>query len=124
MEAAVQRQLQRYLLNNNLISTRQFGFRPSNSTAVILNIMSRKWNNFLDQCKEICVIIALDIKGAFDKGWQKELEGCYLGYTISCLTDLSTSSYPARHLTSHLSMFMLLFSVMIDDLVDIKINLF
>ena len=43
-----QKQLQQYLLRNNLISDRQFGFRPGHSTADLLNILSQTWNNHLD----------------------------------------------------------------------------
>ena len=68
MEAAVNQQLQRYILRNNLISHRQFGFRPGHSTADLLNILCQTWNNCLDLSEEVCVI-ALDIQGAFDKVW-------------------------------------------------------
>jgi len=72
MEAIVQKQLQSYLLGNKLISSRQYGFRPGHSTADLLNILSQKWNNSLDKIHEVC-IIALDIKGAFDKVWHNGL---------------------------------------------------
>ena len=64
MEAVVNQQLQKFLLKNNLISHRQFGFRPGHSTADLLNILGQTWNNFLDKSEEVCVI-ALDIQGAF-----------------------------------------------------------
>ena len=72
MEAAVQKQLQNYLLRNHLFSSRQFGFRPDHSTADLLTIFSQTWNTYLDKNGEVC-IIALDIKGAFDKVWQNGL---------------------------------------------------
>ena len=40
MEAVINRQLQKYLLGNGLISDRQFGFRPHHSTADILTILT------------------------------------------------------------------------------------
>ena len=72
MEAVVNQQLQRYILRNNLISHRQFGFRPGHSTADLLNILCQTWNNYLDLREEVCVI-ALDIQGAFDKVWHHGL---------------------------------------------------
>ncbi|KAI8484255.1 hypothetical protein Bbelb_380400 [Branchiostoma belcheri] len=72
MEAVVQTELQKYLLQNNIISDRQFGFRPHHSTADILTILSQHWSNALDNGYEVC-LIALDIKGAFDKVWHNGL---------------------------------------------------
>ncbi|KAI8502616.1 hypothetical protein Bbelb_193180 [Branchiostoma belcheri] len=72
MEAVVQRQLQKYLLQNHLISDRQYGFRPHHSTADILTILSQQWSSALDKGWEVRVI-ALDIKGAFDKVWHNGL---------------------------------------------------
>lgn len=72
MEAAVNQQLQGYIFKNNLISHRQFGFRPGHSTADLLNILC------LDLGEEVCVI-ALDIQGAFDKVLHHGLESCSHG---------------------------------------------
>ena len=72
METIVQMQLLSYLLKNNLLSDRQFGFRPHHSTADVLTILSQHWSNALDRGSEVCVI-AMDIKGAFDKVWHKGL---------------------------------------------------
>ena len=72
MEAVIHNQLQEYLLQNHLISDRQFGFRPHHSTADILTILSQQWTNALDRGHEVC-LIAMDIKGAFDKVWHNGL---------------------------------------------------
>ena len=56
-------------MRHNLISNRQFGFRPHHSTSDILTILSLKWSTALDEGKEIFAV-ALDIKGAFDRKYQ------------------------------------------------------
>ena len=48
MEAAINIQLQNYMLHNNLISSRQFGFKPGHSTAELVTVLSQNWNNILD----------------------------------------------------------------------------
>ena len=140
MEAAVQKQLQRYLLSNNLISSRQFGFKPGHSTADLLNILSQKWNNSLDQSDEVCVI-ALDIKGAFDKVWHnglcsklraKGVSGVLLTWIHNYLSDrsinvvLSGQSSDTASINASVPqgsiLGPLLFSVFIDDLVDVCEN--
>lgn len=72
MESAVYDQLQKYLLENYLISCRQCGFRSAHGMADFLNILSQKWNQHLDNGEEV-VVISLDIKGAFDKMWYNGL---------------------------------------------------
>ena len=42
------------------------------STADILTILTQGWSNFLDRGNEVH-LIALDIKGAFDKVWHNGL---------------------------------------------------
>ena len=72
METAVNKQLQNYLLNNKLISSRQSGFRPHHSTADLLTILAQTWNASLDRSEEVC-IVTCDIKGAFDRVWHNGL---------------------------------------------------
>ncbi|KAJ8356350.1 hypothetical protein SKAU_G00191440 [Synaphobranchus kaupii] len=140
MEAAVRKQLQQYLLSNNLISNRQFGFRLSHSTADLLNILSQKWNNTLDQSDEVCVI-ALDIKGAFDKVWHnglcsklraKGISVRLLSWLQNYLSDRSINVVlsgqasditPINASVPTVSVLgLLLFLVCIDDLVDVCQN--
>ena len=68
----VDKQLQNHLLQNNLISSRKFGFRPGHSTGDLRTILLQNWNATLDKGEEVCVI-ALHIKGAFDKVWHNGL---------------------------------------------------
>ena len=97
MEAAIHNQLQKYLLGNCLLSHRQFGFRPHHSTADMLTILTQQWSNSLDKGNEVR-LIALDIKGAFDKVWHnglcskliaKGVRGKLLTWIKSYLTDRS-----------------------------------
>ena len=60
------KKLRRYLLQHNLVSERQFGFRPHHTSGDILTIFSQQWLNALDRGNQIR-LITLDIKGAFDK---------------------------------------------------------
>jgi len=140
MEAAVHNQLQKYLLNNNLISGKQFGFRPDHSTADLLTILSQKWNISLDKGEEVCAI-ALDIKGAFDKVWHgglcaklksKGVSGQLLAWLQSYLSERSIkvvlSGQASDPATINASVPQgsilgpLLFSVFIDDLVEVCEN--
>ena len=135
MEAVVQNQLQSYLLCNHLISDRQFGFRPHHSTADILTILTQNWSNSLDKGNEVR-LIALDIKGAFDKVWHnglcsklmgKGVSGKLLTWIRSYLSDRSIrvvlSGQSSSTCTINASVPQgsilgpLLFSVFIDDLV-------
>ena len=43
MESVVQSQLQTYLLDNHLLSDRQFGFIPHHSTTDVLTILTQNW---------------------------------------------------------------------------------
>ena len=72
MESSVHKQLQRFLLCHNLISSKQYGFRQNHSTADLLTVLSQTWNNILDKGGEVCAV-ALDIKGAFDQVWHNGL---------------------------------------------------
>ena len=66
METVVNKQLLNHLLNNKLISSRQFGFRPHHGTADLLTILAQTWNAYLDRNKEVSIVVC-DIKGAFDR---------------------------------------------------------
>lgn len=60
------------MLQSYLIFDSQFSFKPHHSTADSLTILSQRWTNALDNGYEVHVI-ALDIKGAFDKVWHDGL---------------------------------------------------
>ena len=72
MEAVIAKSMSKFFLRHNLISNRQFGFRPNHSTNDVLTILSQCWSSALDEGKEV-VAIALDIKGAFDRVWHNGL---------------------------------------------------
>ena len=136
MESVVQKQLQTYLLQHNLISDRQFGFRSHHSTADILTILSQQWSNALDRGDGLRLITVDNmIKGAFDKvwydGWSEKLIAKGINATLltwiesypsdgsikvvlsgqsSCTTSINASVPQGSVLGP------LLFSVYIDDL--------
>lgn len=58
METVVNKQLQNSLLKNELISSKQFGFRPDHGTADLLHILAHTWNASLDRNKEVCIVPA------------------------------------------------------------------
>ena len=136
MEAVINSQLQKYLLGSSLLSDRQFGFRPHHSTADILTILTQQWSNSFDKGNEVR-LIALDIKGAFDKVWHnglfsklssKGVCGKLLTWIKSYLTDrsikvvLSGQSSDTSTINASVPqgsiLGPLLFSVFIDDLSD------
>ncbi|XP_069979403.1 uncharacterized protein [Penaeus vannamei] len=51
---------------------RQFGFRSSRSTADLLLLLSKNWQDALDTSQDT-LVIALDIAGAFDRVWHRGL---------------------------------------------------
>ncbi|CAJ1069817.1 hypothetical protein Bbelb_118400 [Xyrichtys novacula] len=72
MESSVHKQLQGFLLRHDLISNKQYGFRPNHSTADLLTVLSQTWNNILDKGGEVYAV-ALDIKGTFEQVWHNVL---------------------------------------------------
>ena len=72
MEAMIAKSMSKFFHCHNLISNRQFGFRPNHSTSDVLTILSQKWSAALDKEKEV-VAVALDIEGAFDRVWHNGL---------------------------------------------------
>ncbi|KAK4319782.1 hypothetical protein Pmani_009300 [Petrolisthes manimaculis] len=57
-----------HLSNNYLLSDQQFGFRPGKSTSDLLMLLTRDWQDALDDGLDT-VVVALDIAGAFDRVW-------------------------------------------------------
>ena len=65
MEAVIAKSMQKFFLRHNLISNRQFGFRPNHSTSDVLTILLQHWSLVLDEGNKV-FLVALDIKGALD----------------------------------------------------------
>ena len=55
-----------------LLSDQQFGFRPGRSTSDQLMLLTRHWQDTLDEGRDT-VVVALDIARAFDKVWHRGL---------------------------------------------------
>ena len=62
----------RHLRENNLLSNQQFGFRPGRSTSDLLLLLSKDWQDALDDGQDT-LVVALDIAGAFDRVWHEGL---------------------------------------------------
>ena len=61
-----------YLQNNNLITARQSGFRPGDSTVYQLTHLYHLFCKALDEKKEVRIVYC-DISKAFDRVWHKGL---------------------------------------------------
>lgn len=61
-----------HLKDNALLSDQQFGFRPGRSTSDLMMLLTRHWQDALDDGKDT-IVVALDIAGAFDKVWHNGL---------------------------------------------------
>lgn len=61
-----------HLSDNYLLSDQQFGFRPGRSTSDLLMLLTRDWQDALDDGLDT-VVVALDIAGAFDRVWHEGL---------------------------------------------------
>jgi retron-type reverse transcriptase len=59
-------QLSSYINRSNLLSTSQFGFRPRHSPAHAIIKLTDYMFDALDK-NEVCILVALDIRKAFDK---------------------------------------------------------
>ena len=71
-EKIIAKQLTEHLDQHHLLSNRQFGFRKNRSTADLLTLLAKEWNDTLDAGKNT-VVVALDIAGAFDCVWHQGL---------------------------------------------------
>ena len=61
-----------HLSDNHLLSDKQFGFRPGRSTADLLLLLSKDWQDALEEGLDT-LVVALDIAGAFDRVWHAGL---------------------------------------------------
>lgn len=66
------RALCRYLVRNNLISDKQFGFLPRRSTTAQLVYLIDEWLRGLDEKKSVSVVF-MDFYKAFDRVWHEGL---------------------------------------------------
>lgn len=66
LERVVHNKLMGYLLSNNLLSSRQFGFRPGGSTQEALLYATNDWHIQLDQRSSVAAIL-IDLFKAFDR---------------------------------------------------------
>ena len=71
-EKIIAKQLTEHLDQQHLLSNRQFGFRKNRSTADLLTLLSKEWNDTLDAGRNT-LAVALDIAGAFDCVWHQGL---------------------------------------------------
>uniref|UniRef100_A0A0P4VX79 Uncharacterized protein n=1 Tax=Scylla olivacea TaxID=85551 RepID=A0A0P4VX79_SCYOL len=72
LEKIVAAAIYQHLSENHLLSDRQFGFRPGRSTADLLLIISKDWQDALEEGLDT-LVVALDIAGAFDRVWHAGL---------------------------------------------------
>ena len=72
-ERIINTRLRWYLENHNLLSDKQFGFRPHRSTQDALNIMTNYCNNNKDQRLKT-VLVTKDVERAFDTVWHAGLK--------------------------------------------------
>ena len=68
LEQIVSAVISQHLYENHLLSDRQFGFRPGRSTADLLLLLSKDWQDALEEGLDT-LVVALDIAGAFDRVW-------------------------------------------------------
>ena len=66
------KQIHNFIVNNNLLSQHQSGFRQGDSTVNQLLYLSDEFSKALDAGKEIRVVF-FDISKAFDRVWHKGL---------------------------------------------------
>ena len=66
LERIVHRRLLRHLLVNDILSPRQFGFRPGSSTQEALLAATHDWHRCLDRCQSSAALF-LDMSKAFDR---------------------------------------------------------
>eukprot|EP00732_Lithocolla_globosa_P001711 Lithocolla_globosa_v1_NODE_918_length_3082_cov_45.234886.p1 type:complete len:552 gc:universal NODE_918_length_3082_cov_45.234886:2633-978(-) len=97
MEKVINATLRKHLFGFNLISHKQYGFRPKNSTIDLLTTTTQRWLNDMQEYKEVR-LVALDISRAFDAVWHKGLlaklkalgiEGNLLRWITDFLSDRS-----------------------------------
>ena len=72
MEQVIAEQLTIHLEEHRLIFLHLFGLRKGLSASDLLFLLAKTWHNALDSGLP-SLVIALDIAGAFDRVWRREL---------------------------------------------------
>jgi hypothetical protein len=72
MERLVYKHIYNYLIDNNLITSRQSGVTPGDSAVNQLLYITNEFGRALDEGKEVRVVFC-DISKAFDRVWHKGL---------------------------------------------------
>ena len=72
MERMVQRRMEHYLESNFMLNSAQYGFRQEKSTVDALLVIKNSIRESLD-ANQFCIVVHLDIQGAFDCVWHKGL---------------------------------------------------
>ena len=65
MEKLIYNQLYDYLINSNILSNSQHGFRPCHSTTTALLVITNRWYQSMD-VGQLNGVVFLDLKKAFD----------------------------------------------------------
>ena len=68
LERIVAEAITQHLDTNDLLSHQQHGFKPGRSTSDLLLLLSKGWQDALDEGLDT-LVVALDIAGAFDRVW-------------------------------------------------------
>ena len=71
-EKCIYKYLHNFILDNNLLSSHQSGFRKGDSTINQLLFLYNEFSRALDEGKEVRTVF-FDISKAFDRVWQKGL---------------------------------------------------
>ena len=110
LERIVHNQLLNHLLSNDLLSSRQFGFRPSSSTQEALLFATHDWSCYLDKGLSVAAVF-FDLSKAFDKVPHCQLlsalanvgvSGSLLNWFRSYLNELSWMATPRKSTLSPL----------------------
>ena len=72
LERILKARFEHYLENKKLLSPSQYGFRPGRSTDQVVLKLANQVQHAVNSSK-FCVVIYIDLKGAFDGVWRKGL---------------------------------------------------
>ena len=72
LERILKARLEHYLENKKLLSPFQYGFRPGRSTEQVVLQLANQVQHSVNS-SEYCIVVYIDLKGAFDGIWRKGL---------------------------------------------------